>query len=290
MACVAVRNPDFIGVSKRAVSPSESVETFPALLLYAAARPTTSIHVSHLCKYWDRVIGLADATVARRFTGALSCPLILAGEIADGEVRRTGLCQRAVEGPAVTRTQNAPPPQVRTRPDTSPPPLPVIAVPPHLTGSNWPWLWWVGCHGGAGVTTLTQVTGIGADGGMAWPAPAPDSPTAVVILVCRATARGTWAATGAVEQSNSGNIPPNIHLAGVVTIPASGQRPPRIATERLRLLAGWAPALWRVGWVEDLATDDPRDVGRPSPDMATLQRLAMRAVDTTLGRQVTHVD
>jgi hypothetical protein len=215
---------------------------------------------------------------------------MFAGEIADGEVRRTGVCQRVVEWPAVTRIPNAPPPLVRTRP-SSPPPLPVIAVPPHLTGSNWPWLWWVGCHGGAGVTTLTQVTGIGADGGKAWPAPAPDSPTAVVILVCRATARGTWAATGAVEQWHSGNISPNIHLAGLVTIPASAQRPPRIAMERLRLLAGWVPTLWRVGWVEEyLATDVPRDLGTPPPDMATLQRLAMRAVDTKLGRQVTHVD
>lgn len=228
--------------------------------------------------------------MAATITGALSCPLIFAGEIADGEVRRTGLCQCVAGWAAVTRTQNAPPPRVRTRP-ASPPPLPVIAVPPRLTGSNWPWLWWVGCHGGAGVTTLTQVTGIGADGGKAWPAPAPDSPTAVVILVCRATARGTWAATGAVEQWHSRNTPPNIHLAGLVTIPASAQRPPRIATERLRLLAGWVPALWRVGWVEEyLATDVPRDLGTPPPDMATLQRLAMRAVDTKLGRQVTHVD
>jgi hypothetical protein len=144
--------------------------------------------------------------------------------------------------------------------------------------SGQPLLWWAGCHGGAGVTTLAQVTGVGIDGGTAWPAPPLTGPPTVVILVCRASARGTWAATGAVEQWRSGNTPGNIQLAGVVAIPASDRRPPRVALERLRLIAGWVPELWRLGWVEEyLATDDPRDLGKPPPDVAALRHTAARA-------------
>jgi hypothetical protein len=148
-----------------------------------------------------------------------------------------------------------------------------------------PWLWWVGCHGGAGVTTLARVTGLGIDGGTAWPAPHPDSPPVVVVLVCRETARGTWAATGAVEQWRSGNIPGHTRLAGIVAIPASHRRSPRVALERLQLLAGWVPALWRLRWVEEyLATDDPGDLGNPPPDVVALRGAVTHAARLASGR------
>ncbi|WP_239098452.1 hypothetical protein [Micromonospora qiuiae] len=60
-------------------------------------------------------------------------------------------------------------------------------------------------------------------------------------------------------------------VLGVVAVAASPRKPPRIATERLQLLRGWAPEVWRIGWVDALlAADDPCDVGA-SPDVEALR-------------------
>jgi hypothetical protein len=143
---------------------------------------------------------------------------------------------------------------------------------------GWPPLWWVGCHGGAGTTTLARLTGLGIDAGAAWPDPSPGLPSARVVLVCRATATGALAASAAVEQWKRRSVPAQTHLVGLVAVAASARKPPRRAAERLRLLSGWVPATWRVGWVEEfLAADDARDLGLP-PDVAALHHALNRAL------------
>lgn len=172
---------------------------------------------------------------------------------------------------------------------TQPPPLPVAAILRHRIPRDWPPVWWVGCHGGAGTSTLCRLTGLGLDVGAAWPAhdlgayPPPTS----VVLVCRLTAGGTWAAMGAVDQwrrrmsmapdpapalaPSPYLMPPGIQVTGIVAVAASPRRPPRLATDRLRLLSGWVPRVWRVGWVDALlAADDPTEVGMP-PDVDALR-------------------
>ncbi|MEV0005861.1 hypothetical protein AB0H28_26750 [Micromonospora sp. NPDC050980] len=145
---------------------------------------------------------------------------------------------------------------------------------------TWPPAWWVGCHGGAGASTLTRLAGFGIDFGRGWPLLAPTMPVSNVVLVCRASASGTWAATGAIEQWRRRTGMSRINVLGVVAIAASPRRPPRIATERLDLLRGWAPQLWRVGWVDALlAADDPRDVGA-SPDVEALRNAIWQRVHT----------
>ena len=170
--------------------------------------------------------------------------------------------------PALTRTRPGPAPE-----------LPYALIPQNL--SQWPAVWWVGCHGGAGVSTLAALVGYGLDfGSRGWPMVSPAMPQAHVVLVCRASASGTWAATGAVEQWRRSRMSSLIRLLGVVAVDASPRRPPRIATERLHLLRGWAPALWRVGWVDALlATDDPRDVGA-SPDIEALRTAIWQRIPT----------
>lgn len=156
--------------------------------------------------------------------------------------------------------------------------LPYAPVARERVDGAWPSVWWVGCHGGAGATTLAAVTGLGADAGCAWPVPEPGDPPVRVVLVCRVSAVGVMAATVAVEQWRRQAVPPGTTLLGVVAVAASGRRPPRRAAERLRLLAGWAPALWRVGWVEEyLAVDDARDIGVP-PAVAALRHALERQV------------
>ena len=148
---------------------------------------------------------------------------------------------------------------------------PALFVSRHPLGSSpqAPPLWWVGCHGGAGTSTLAAVTGLGADGERVWPNPVGHE--VPVVLVCRLSAAGTWAATGAVEQWYRRYVPPGIRLLGLVAVAASAKRAPNLANERLELIAGWLPKIWRVGWVETfLATDTPAAVGMP-PDVAALR-------------------
>jgi hypothetical protein len=107
--------------------------------------------------------------------------------------------------------------------------------------------------------------------GVGWPIPVEGCPPMQVVLVCRVTASALWAATGAVHQWKRHALPPSIRVVGLVGVAASARKPPRRAAERLRLLAGWLPAVWRVGWVEELlAVDHASDIGVP-PDVAALR-------------------
>ncbi|TDB80178.1 hypothetical protein E1182_09925 [Micromonospora sp. KC721] len=147
-------------------------------------------------------------------------------------------------------------------------------------------MWWVGCHGGAGTSTLARLVGFGLDfGGRGWPMVTPEMPPTHVVLVCRASASGTWAATGAVEQWRRPGMSSLMKVLGVVAVAASPRRPPRIATERLQLLAGWVPHVWRVGWVDALlAADDPRDVGA-APDVDALRTAIWQKAQATWERK-----
>jgi hypothetical protein len=148
--------------------------------------------------------------------------------------------------------------------------LPSAPMPRRVLEAGWPPLWWVGCHGGAGVTTLARMTDIGAEMGAAWPQVPPDWRIQSVVLVARASAAGIRAAEGAVEQWRTRRVP-NVRVLGLVVVGASPKRPPKIVTERLQLLGGWMPSIWRVGWVETfLAADDPMDVGVP-PDVQAVR-------------------
>lgn len=168
--------------------------------------------------------------------------------------------------------------QIRTRYDTLPG-LSAVPVPPQAVASGWPPVWWVGCHGGSGATTLATLTQIGYDYGPVWPQLPPNSPMINVVLVCRASAAGTLAAAGAVEQWRRRAIPVHAQVRGVVAVAASPRRPPKIVNERLQLLAGWAPNVWRVGWQEVLlAADKPNDLGVPPPDIAALRDSIVEAV------------
>lgn len=145
-------------------------------------------------------------------------------------------------------------------------------------------MWWVGCHGGAGVTTLRKMTGIGVEMGAAWPAVPPEWRIQPVMLVARGSAAGMRSATGAVEQWRRRAVT-NVRVMGLVVVDASPKRPPKIVTERLQLLAGWLPSIWRVGWVETfLAADDPLDVGVP-PDVQTVRHALERILFTEVGAQ-----
>jgi hypothetical protein len=159
--------------------------------------------------------------------------------------------------------------------------LPVAAMPQHVLAQGWPPLWWVGCHGGAGVSTLHRLTGVGAELGTFWPAVHESWPTQQVVLVARASAAGLYAAAGAVEQARGGHKVFGVRVLGLVVLAATPKRAPKVVTDRIKLLSGWVPHLWQVGWVPALlAVDDPRDVGVP-PDVDALRAALGHVLTTT---------
>ncbi|HCT80706.1 MAG TPA: hypothetical protein DGT23_29890 [Micromonosporaceae bacterium] len=140
---------------------------------------------------------------------------------------------------------------------------------PELGGPLWN-LRWLACHGGAGVSTLIGLTGVGHDAGASWPAADPAGPVPVV-LVCRASATGTARAAAAIEQSRAVAGLKHIDLLGLVVVAAApGAVSPHVSA-RLLLMAGWVRHHWWIGWQDAYVTaDDPRTVG-PSPDLTGLR-------------------
>ena len=148
--------------------------------------------------------------------------------------------------------------------------LRVGAIPPRSgTQSNYPpampgGVFLMGCHGGAGVTTLAGL-GVGVDAGWRrWPQPR--ATPAALLLVARLSAWGMRAAAIAAETCLGPRMPPGLHLMGLVAVAAEpGRRVPQIARERLELVSGWLPAVWRVPWVPVALATDPDNVAQCEP-------------------------
>lgn len=138
-------------------------------------------------------------------------------------------------------------------------------------GARW---WWLGCHGGAGVTSLTEVAPGGTDAGRYWPVP-PSGPVQQVVLVARTHAAGLQAAQLAARQWASGVLP-GVDLLGLVVVADAPGRLPGPLRDLLRLVEGGVPRTWTVPWDESWRLGSPsvekasRPVGRMARDLLTL--------------------
>ncbi|MFF7176844.1 DUF6668 family protein [Streptomyces pseudovenezuelae] len=109
-------------------------------------------------------------------------------------------------------------------------------------------LTWVGCHGGAGVTTLEHALPGGRDGSRMWPGAVP-GPTVPVLLVCRSHVPGLMAAQTAVRQWASGSVP-GVDLLGLVVVADAPGSMPRPIKDLATLVRGGVSRSWFVPWVE----------------------------------------
>lgn len=134
--------------------------------------------------------------------------------------------------------------------------------------------WWLGTHGGAGVSSLAAAVPGGGDANRRWPDPARGGPPCVV-LVARASGHGLRCLRGALRQYAAGDTPPGLYVAGTVVVADRPGRTARHLTQEIGMLAGIVPTVWRVPWLTDFL-DCPDPVSLPLPP-------ALHRLDADLG-------
>jgi hypothetical protein len=139
-------------------------------------------------------------------------------------------------------------------------------VPPNVR----PAYWWVGCHGGAGVTTLATAIGqSAADARGHWPAPQrPD--LARTVLVARTHFHGLSTAQLVGRQWASGSVPEGTEVLGLVLVADAPGKLPRPLRDLAQLVSGGFPRVWEIPWIEEL-----RRGGEPTPDHPAFRRVGL---------------
>ncbi|MFJ8166503.1 DUF6668 family protein [Streptomyces sp. NPDC096136] len=144
--------------------------------------------------------------------------------------------------------------------------------------------WWLGCHGGAGVTSLGQAVPGGHDAGRVWPVPRAGH-SHPVVLVARCDYGGLTAVQTAASQWASGAVP-GVDLLGVVLTPYSAERRlPRPLRDLRRLVSGGVPRTWVLPWVEGWRLGEP-PAARPSRELVALGGELSRLTSSTGSQHV----
>ncbi|WBB62017.1 hypothetical protein O7599_05610 [Streptomyces sp. WMMC500] len=143
------------------------------------------------------------------------------------------------------------------------------------TGATARW-WWVGCHGGAGTSTLHAAVGRDTrEAGQYWPVPRTAGVRHQVVLVARSHAYGLQAAQRAARQWASGSVP-GVELLGLVVIADAPGNLPRPLRDLMRLVSGGVARSWSVPWIEEWRLGEPpaeylpRELQRVARDLARL--------------------
>ena len=132
-------------------------------------------------------------------------------------------------------------------------------------------IWAVGCHGGAGVSTLaTQLAHVG-DSGQRWPARPDEAP--FVVLIARESARGLAAAEVAARQYHTGHAPGHTRLLGLVLVAAqpkqsslTGKKPAPSLRRHRELIVTLFNHIWRIDWHPYLIERPLTDLPSAGPD------------------------
>ena len=138
-------------------------------------------------------------------------------------------------------------------------------------------VWVVGAHGGAGESSLASLDPAWESTGHAWPqAQGAERPCATV-LVARTNLTGLVAAQKALTQWASGALSPSVRLLGLVLMADAPGRLPKPLREMSALVAGGAPRVWNVAWVEAWrlgaeldAAQLPKSLRRLTQDLSVL--------------------
>lgn len=233
------------------VIPRRLAETMPAAWQQDAATVLAEFHRTHAAASWpiyrvapSRTIPLADCTedlLAR--LGITAAPDDEGGWV---------FCHRdtgeTIPDPVGHR--------VLVDVDDDPPQLSAVG--------RVPWCWWVGVHGGAGVTSLAAVVDGTGDGGQHPPV---DAHSPWMVAVARTHQHGLDRA-----EQFAARTPPG--LVGLVTIAdAPGTLPKALQRRRDQVEAAYARA-WRVAWIPEWRETSPQP-GQALP--ASVRSVAVEA-------------
>lgn len=148
-------------------------------------------------------------------------------------------------------------------------------------------LWWVGAHGGAGETTLSTLLPGSRPAQHAWPTPLDGQAHHRVVLTARTHMSGLLAAQLATTDWASGAVP-GVELLGLVLSADAPGRLPRQLRDFAAVVAGGAPRVWHLPWLEPWRlgqTAPPDSLSRPArqllTDLRTLTPSSSPAVVTT---------
>lgn len=142
-------------------------------------------------------------------------------------------------------------------------------------------LWVVGAHGGAGESSLASLDERWVASGHSWPVLQDLAPCQCVV-VARTSVRGLLAARTALTQWASSGIGPSARLVGLVLISdAPGKLPPPLR-DLQTLVAGGAPRVWQVPWIEAWRLGEPPASTTPSAVKKLVSDLRSLAASTTV--------
>ncbi|MBL1080081.1 hypothetical protein JK358_37360 [Nocardia sp. 2] len=119
------------------------------------------------------------------------------------------------------------------------------------SGSRAPLWWLLGCHGGAGVSTLAHQLAPAGDCQREWPAVLGDE-SPFVVLVARETIPGLERAHDLLRQYHCGQAGPGrVLLLGLITVAAQPGSMPAPVRRYRNVISDLIPdggGLWRLGW------------------------------------------
>ncbi|MCL2090921.1 MAG: hypothetical protein FWH11_06825 [Micrococcales bacterium] len=174
-------------------------------------------------------------------------------------------------GPVSVPTTGPSVPQQGVTPPDPPHCLPVrVAAGQPSVHTGQPTVWVLGCHGGAGESTLAALAPGWQDAHHAWPGPG------LVLLTARTSVRGLMAAQAAARHWASGQT--GADLLGLVLIADAPGRIARPVRDLVQVVSGGVPRVWRLPWDEewrlgaDPATTQPAKARRLVADVTALVR------------------
>lgn len=149
-------------------------------------------------------------------------------------------------------------------------------------------LWVVGCHGGAGESSVAGLLEGWQETGRSWPA-LPSGESAPCVLVARTNVHGLRAAQDALTQWAASGAGPSVTLLGLVLIADAPGKLPAPLRDLAKVVGGGAPRVWDIPWIEEWRLGDPVATSAPrsTKKLAALLGSLAAATPVTAGNTTT---
>lgn len=151
--------------------------------------------------------------------------------------------------------------------------------------STWaPAVWLVGAHGGAGVTTLSNMLAPFGDASQQWPS---HDTHPWCVVVARENYSGLAAAQQVVLQAATGQSG-DCTVLGVITVADGPGKRPKKLTSSLRVIEEISP-VWRIGWIPELKVTASNELATWKPGDTVPKKRRRRSITETVPREVQEI-